>query len=75
MTSLIYEAPSLSAECRLAKRPGYRDLHDSCHQLEDNPLPHGVSILLQSRCACSCHRSSRRARSMRHDEPQDSAEA
>ncbi|WP_370270962.1 hypothetical protein [Streptomyces sp. V4I8] len=57
----ISEMTSLSTECLLATRPGYTDLHNSCHQLQDIPLPHGIGILLQSRCACSCHRSGGRA--------------
>lgn len=45
----------LSAECALALRPGYEDLHDSCHQTADVPLPGSVGLLLIRRCPCACH--------------------
>lgn len=50
---------TLSAECTLAKRPGYEDLHDECRQTKDIPLPHGGGLLLQRRCGCLCHWSRR----------------
>ncbi|WP_192582901.1 hypothetical protein [Streptomyces albicerus] len=46
----------MSAECALARRPGYEDLHDECTQTEDVPLPHSFGILLVRRCTCGCHR-------------------
>lgn len=49
------EEVELSAECEVAKRPGYEDLHDQCRQTKDIPLPHGHGILLQTRCCCGCH--------------------
>lgn len=53
----------LSAECEVAKRDGYEDLHDECRQ-KDIPLPYGGGILLQRRCGCGCHRpKGQRARS------------
>lgn len=56
MTAPAIETSPLSAECELAKRPGYKDLHGHCCQTKDIPLPHGGGILLQRRCGCSCHR-------------------
>lgn len=46
---------TLSAECTLAKLPGYTDMHLRCRQTEDVPLPHSRGLLLRSRCGCSCH--------------------
>ncbi|GAA3783911.1 hypothetical protein GCM10022403_018250 [Streptomyces coacervatus] len=60
MTAPATEAPPLSAECKLAERPGYKDLHGNCHE-KDIPLPHGGGILLQGRCGCYCHRLNGRA--------------
>lgn len=48
----------LSAECALAKRPGYQGLHRECRQTRDVPLPHVRGILLVTRCRCICHRRS-----------------
>lgn len=56
MNPLNTEAPALSAECELAKQPGYEDVHDLCRQTADIPLPHSRGILLQPRCGCGCHR-------------------
>ncbi|MFJ9114500.1 hypothetical protein ACIRJO_03010 [Streptomyces sp. NPDC102394] len=50
------ETTDLSAECALAQRPEYKDLHDQCRQAQDIPLPHATGILLVPRCGCSCHR-------------------
>ncbi len=47
--------PTLSAECKVGARPGYQSLHGDCRQTKDIPLPHGRGILLQRRCACTCH--------------------
>jgi hypothetical protein len=47
---------SLSAECTLAQRPDYRDMHRTCRRTKDIPLPHSNGILLVRRCGCSCHR-------------------
>jgi hypothetical protein len=49
-------AIALSAECVLARKPGYRCLHAQCRQLKDVPLPHTKRVLLVARCCCSCHR-------------------
>lgn len=49
------ETPSLSAECTVAKRPGYRSLHADCRQTEDMPLPGATGVLLVPRCGCVCH--------------------
>lgn len=46
----------LSAECMLAKRRGYGDLHGQCRQTKDVPLPHSYGVLLVRRCRCTCHR-------------------
>ena len=54
-TSRTAEAPNLSAECTLAKRPDYTDMHDRCRQTKDIPLHHSTRILLQARCRCTCH--------------------
>ncbi|MFF3410658.1 hypothetical protein ACFYW8_31505 [Streptomyces sp. NPDC002742] len=47
---------TLSAECTLAKRPGYDDLHRECRQITDVPMPHSNGLLLIKRCGCGCHR-------------------
>lgn len=47
---------TLSAECTVAKQPGYEDLHSECRQTKDVPLPHGGGLLLARRCGCTCHR-------------------
>ena len=47
---------TLSAECTVAQRAGYEDLHGACRQLRDVPLPHSTSLLLVRRCDCGCHR-------------------
>ncbi len=46
---------TLSAECTVAKRPEYADLHDECRDTKDIPLPHGHGIILIHRCRCACH--------------------
>lgn len=56
MQSQTADPPTLSAECAVAQRPEYRDLHGQCRQTEDVPLIHGGGILLTRRCGCSCHR-------------------
>lgn len=50
---------ALSAECTLASKPGYGDVHAMCRQTQDIPLPHSTGILLVHRCRCSCHRAGR----------------
>jgi hypothetical protein len=45
----------LSAECTLAQRPDYRDMHGKCRQTRDIPLPHSSRVLLVRRCGCPCH--------------------
>ncbi|WP_089100668.1 hypothetical protein [Streptomyces hyaluromycini] len=57
MTAAAAEPLALSTECELAKKPGYKDVHELCRQTADIPLPHGRGILLQARCRCGCHRS------------------
>ncbi|MCD9873638.1 hypothetical protein [Streptomyces guryensis] len=49
------DATVLSAECALAGRPGYEDVHGACRQLRDVVLPHSPGLLLESRCGCDCH--------------------
>lgn len=44
-----------SAECAVAARAGYQDLHQDCRQTDDIPLPHGDGIVLVARCTCPCH--------------------
>jgi len=50
---------ALSAECTLARQPGYGNVHAMCRQTKDVPLPHSTGILLVQRCRCSCHRAGR----------------
>jgi hypothetical protein len=50
------DARALSAECALARRPGYEDVHSTCRQPRDVPLPHSTGLLLARRCGCGCHR-------------------
>ncbi|WP_230885442.1 hypothetical protein [Streptomyces spinoverrucosus] len=54
-TRPLPDTAALSAECTLAKRPGYQDLHGECRQTRDIPLPHATRVLLQRRCGCACH--------------------
>ncbi|MFF4798406.1 hypothetical protein ACFY1U_08325 [Streptomyces sp. NPDC001351] len=49
------DAGSLSAECALAGRAGYEDVHGACRQLRDVLLPHSPGLLLENRCGCGCH--------------------
>lgn len=51
---LTSDLATLSAECALAAKPGYKGLHRTCGQTKDIPLPHS-SILLLPRCTCRCH--------------------
>lgn len=53
------EERTLSAECSLAQRRGYANLHGQCRQSRDVPLPHSNGIVLVSRCGCLCHRPGR----------------
>ncbi|MEV8563661.1 hypothetical protein ACWET9_48770 [Streptomyces sp. NPDC004059] len=55
MSETAIDTSGMSAECALAQRPGYKDLHRSCRQTEDVPLPHGGGILLMSKCTCAHH--------------------
>ncbi|MBW8737364.1 hypothetical protein [Streptomyces sp. NBC_01538] len=49
-------AVTLSAECTVAKRPGFTQLHGRCRQTKDIPVHHSAPhILLQRRCRCACH--------------------
>lgn len=59
MTAPATDRPPLSAECTLAARPGYNDVHRLCQQTKDVPLPHGGGILLALRCGCPCHATQR----------------
>ncbi|GAA4806045.1 hypothetical protein GCM10023220_39850 [Streptomyces ziwulingensis] len=45
----------LSAECGLARTPGYEDLHGDCRQLADVSMPGAAAVLLLPRCRCACH--------------------
>ena len=53
------DASALSAECALAGRPGYEDVHGACRQLRDVLPPHSPGLLLVRRCGCGCHRPAR----------------
>nr|WSY50688.1 hypothetical protein OG999_11545 [Streptomyces sp. NBC_00886] len=56
MTTTAEDTSTMSAECAVAKQPGYADLHDKCRQTKDLPLPHSGGILLMPRCTCPHHR-------------------
>lgn len=56
MSTRASETETLSAECAVAQRHGYEDLHGDCRQTHDIPLPHSHGIVLVPRCECSCHR-------------------
>lgn len=56
MTAPAVDTETMSAECAVAQRPGYADLHADCRQTKDVPLPHGGGLLLVRRCTCTCHR-------------------
>lgn len=49
------DTEALSAECAVARQPGYKSLHGDCRQLQDIPLPHSTGVVLVPRCRCSCH--------------------
>lgn len=55
MSEATIDTSTMSAECALAQRPGYTDLHRACRQTEDVPLPHSDGILLVRRCTCTHH--------------------
>ena len=55
------DTAALSAECALARQPGYGDLHANCRQTEDIPLPHSNGVVLVPRCGCRCHLRAERA--------------
>lgn len=55
MSTPATESLLLSAECTLAERPEYSQLHGDCRQTKDIPLPGASGVLLQRRCGCSCH--------------------
>jgi len=59
MTASYTEVSPMSAECALAQRQGYEELHRECRQTKDVPLPRATGILLMPRCACPCHVSDR----------------
>jgi hypothetical protein len=50
----------LSAECALAARDGYENLHGTCTQLADVPMPGSPRITLVRRCSCKCHQADAR---------------
>jgi hypothetical protein len=50
-----------SAECAVAERPEYQDLHLKCGRTKDIPLPHSSGIVLLPRCRCACHMRNRGA--------------
>ncbi|WP_225321106.1 hypothetical protein [Streptomyces luteolifulvus] len=51
----VTDRPPLSAECTLARQPGYQDLHRACTQTKHVPLLHALDVLLIRHCGCSCH--------------------
>lgn len=53
------DTDTMSAECEVAQRPDYRNLHGECRRTEDVPLPHATGIMLVHRCTCSCHGAGR----------------
>jgi hypothetical protein len=55
MTASYTEARPMSAECALAQKRGYEELHHECRQTKDVPLPRAKGILLLPRCGCACH--------------------
>ncbi|WP_405948344.1 hypothetical protein OG588_19015 [Streptomyces prunicolor] len=55
MTAPATDSSAWSAECIVAQRPEYKELHDDCRQTTDIPLPGTTGILLQPRCGCACH--------------------
>jgi hypothetical protein len=55
MTASRKEAPPMSAECVLAQKQGYEELHHECRETKDIPLPGATEILLLPRCGCRCH--------------------
>lgn len=54
-TRIATDTSPPSAECTVGQRPEYADLHASCRQTKDVPLPHGGGLLLLRRCGCTCH--------------------
>ena len=63
MSAPTVDTDTMSAECAVAQRPEYKDLHDDCRQTKDVPLPGGGGILLVPRCTCTCHLFRRKASS------------
>ncbi|MFE7834677.1 hypothetical protein ACFU53_00940 [Streptomyces sp. NPDC057474] len=55
MLSPVEADAAPSAECALAGRPDYADLHRRCRQTADVPLPGATGLLLMSACPCPCH--------------------
>lgn len=69
MSTTIEDTSTMSAECALAHRPGYKDLHGECRQTEDVPLPHGGGVLLVRRCTCTHHAYNRQPTNARAGRP------
>lgn len=55
MTAQAANTDTMSAECALAQRPEYEDLHGQCRRTRDIPLPHSNGLILVPRCTCACH--------------------
>lgn len=53
--SHVADTSTMSAECGVAQRPEYTDLHRDCRRTVDVPLPGAIGIVLVPRCTCSCH--------------------
>ncbi|MFE4666086.1 hypothetical protein ACFRI7_15360 [Streptomyces sp. NPDC056716] len=47
--------PQLSAECAVAQRTEYADLHTWCRRTADVSLAHRGGVVLVPRCSCACH--------------------
>lgn len=54
MTAPAFDTTTMSAECALARKPGFTSLHRDCRQTQDIRPPYGAGIL-QARCTCPCH--------------------
>jgi hypothetical protein len=55
VSASVTDTSTMSAECAVAQRPGYEDLHRECRQTQDVSLPGATGVLLVRRCTCTCH--------------------
>ncbi|MGW4564164.1 hypothetical protein ACWEN3_17695 [Streptomyces sp. NPDC004561] len=70
MNETTVDTSGMSTECVLAQRSHYKDLHRSCLQTEDVPLPHGGEIPPMSKCTCSHHSYNKLANARSGQQPQ-----